>query len=217
LASENTKTKVLDVAERLFADEGFAATSLRTITAEAAVNLASVNYHFGSKDALLFEVLGRRLRPMNEIRLRLLDEVEAEAGENAPDLEKVIRAFLEPAIESMVAPIGDRGANFVRLLGRMHVEANDKIQKMFLDQFSDVIRRFTGALNRIFPELSVEETRLRLFLVVGVMAHVLAWGNKISWLPNSEDWQAMVNETLVQFATAGVKGSVPAIQQGGTQ
>lgn len=217
MASANTRTKILDVAERLFADGGFAATSLRTITTEAGVNLASVNYHFGSKDALLFEVLGRRLRPMNEVRLKLLDEIEAEAGEKTPDVEKVMRAFLEPAVESVTAPIGDRGANFVRLLGRMHVEANDTIRQMFLDQFSEVIRRFTDALSRIYPELSAEEARLRLFLVVGVMAHVLAWGNKIAWLPDSKDWQVIVNETLVQFATAGVKGSVPAMQQGRTQ
>jgi hypothetical protein len=96
----------------------------------------------------------------------------------------------------------------------MHVEANDKMRTVFLDQLSDVIRRYTDALNRIFPDLSAEETRLRLFLVVGVMAHVLAWGNRINWLPDAKDWQDRVNETLVQFATAGVRGSV---QQGRTQ
>ena len=215
MAAEDTRTKILDTAERLFAEEGFAATSLRTITAEAGVNLASVNYHFGSKEALLFAVLGRRIRPMNEVRLRLLDEIEAEAGDNAPDLEKVVRAFLEPAFESLAAAAGDQGAKFVQLIGRTHVETNDKIQAMFVEQFKDVIHRFTSALNRIYPELSMEESRLRMFFVVGAMAHTLAWSQKIDWFLESKSTKESVNETLVQFVTAGIRGSVPVTEMEG--
>jgi AcrR family transcriptional regulator len=215
LAAEDTRTKILDTAERLFAEEGFAATSLRTITAEAGVNLASVNYHFGSKEALLFAVLGRRIRPMNEVRLRLLDEIEAEAEDNAPDLEKVVRAFLEPAFESLAAAAGDQGAKFVQLIGRTHVETNDKIQAMFVEQFKDVIHRFTSALNRIYPELSMEESRLRMFFVVGAMAHTLAWSQKIDWFLESKSTKESVNETLVQFVTAGIRGSVPVTEMEG--
>jgi AcrR family transcriptional regulator len=210
----DTRTKILDTAERLFAERGFAATSMRTITAEAGVNLASVNYHFGSKDALLFEVLGRRIRPMNEVRLRLLDAVEAECGENAPDLEKVVRAFLEPAFESLAAS-RERGAQFVQLIGRTHVETSDKIRDMFITQFEEVIRRFTKALSRIFPELTADEVRVRLFFVIGAMAHTLAWSQKADWLLETRNLETLVNETLVQFATAGIRGSVPATEMEG--
>jgi AcrR family transcriptional regulator len=205
----------LDAAELLFAEKGFAATSMRIITAEAGVNLASVNYHFGSKDALLSEVLGRRIRPMNEVRLRRLDAIEAEAGENAPDLESVVRAFLEPAFEIMASG-EDQGAKFVQLIGRTHVETNfDKIQAMFVAQFKDVIQRFTSAINRIFPELSMEESRLRLFFVVGAMAHTLAWSQKVDWFLENKNTKESVNETLVQFVTAGVRGSVPVAEMEG--
>ena len=76
----DTKERILDVAERLFADRGFPATPLRDITSEAGVNVASVNYHFGSKEALLAAVLERRLHPVNARRLELLDAIESAAG-----------------------------------------------------------------------------------------------------------------------------------------
>ena len=78
--ASDTKKLILDVAERLFADRGFSATSLRELTSEAGTNVASVNYHFGSKEALLAAVLERRLRPINERRLEILDKLEHTAG-----------------------------------------------------------------------------------------------------------------------------------------
>ncbi len=90
-----TKERILDVAERLFADFGYKATSLRDITSEAGVNLASVNYHFGSKDALLTALLDRRFEPVNRRRLELLDGLEASAN-GAVDLPALVRAFLSP-------------------------------------------------------------------------------------------------------------------------
>ena len=76
-----TKDRILDSAERLFARDGFEATSLRAITAEANVNLAAVNYHFQSKEALVQAVIGRRMGPVNAQRIALLDACEAEAGD----------------------------------------------------------------------------------------------------------------------------------------
>ena len=74
MSQPDTKQRILDVAERLFATRGFHATSLRAITRAAEVNLAAVNYHFGSKDALLEAVMLRRLGPLNEIRQARLDQ-----------------------------------------------------------------------------------------------------------------------------------------------
>ena len=76
----STKDRILDAAEGLFAQQGFSATSLRAITAQAGVNLAAVNYHFGSKDGLLEAVFVRRLGPLNDERLALLDEAESTPG-----------------------------------------------------------------------------------------------------------------------------------------
>src|SRR3954453_20324524 len=92
--SADTKTRILDAAERLFVEHGFEATSLRSLTSAAGVNLAAVNYHFGSKEELFQAVLTRRLDPMNQERIDLLAKVEREGGGKALSCEKILFAML---------------------------------------------------------------------------------------------------------------------------
>src|SRR5918995_5698455 len=87
-----TRTRILDAAEELFMQHGFEGTSMRQLTTQAGVNLAAVNYHFGSKDALIEAVFRRRLDPMNAARIAALDELEASGRALAPDA--LIRAFI---------------------------------------------------------------------------------------------------------------------------
>src|SRR5213593_2222540 len=96
--SADTKTRILDAAEHLFMEHGFEATSLRSLTTAAGVNLAAVNYHFGSKEELFQAVLTRRLDPMNQERIDLLAAVEHEAGSRAATVEKILFAMLIPAL-----------------------------------------------------------------------------------------------------------------------
>ena len=70
-----TKERILDTAEALFMEHGFEATGLRSMTTAAGVNLAAVNYHFGTKEELFEAVLTRRLDPMNQERVALLDQM----------------------------------------------------------------------------------------------------------------------------------------------
>ena len=93
-----TKDRILDAAEALFMEHGFEATSLRAITAAAAVNLAAVNYHFGSKEELFQAVLTRRLDPMNQRRLALLDRFERDAASAPLSCERIIVALFVPAL-----------------------------------------------------------------------------------------------------------------------
>ncbi len=90
MVGSDTKQRILDTAERLFADRGFAGTSLRAITREADVNQAAVHYHYGSKDELLKAVLNRLIVPMNEERLRLLDEATAAADPEPPTVDAIL-------------------------------------------------------------------------------------------------------------------------------
>src|SRR5271156_1240304 len=96
----DTKTRILDVAEKLFGENGFDGTSLRDITTEADVNLAAVNYHFQSKDSLIDAVIARRIEPVNQQRLEMLDA----AGPN-PSLEKILTAFLAPVLDQNLAVV----------------------------------------------------------------------------------------------------------------
>ncbi|HYL25936.1 MAG TPA: TetR family transcriptional regulator, partial [Burkholderiales bacterium] len=106
-----TRTRILDAAEELFMQHGFEGTSMRLLTAKAEVNLAAVNYHFGSKHALVEAVFRRRLDPMNAARLAELDKLEA--AERLPQPEGIIRAFIAPGLRLMEDAKGG-GRNFVR-------------------------------------------------------------------------------------------------------
>src|SRR5688572_23319083 len=98
-AAAGTKTRILDVAEELFAEQGLDRVSIRDITEAAAVNLAAVNYHFGGKFELIAEVFQRRLRPVNEARLVALDLAEKKSASKALKVEAILAAFIQPAID----------------------------------------------------------------------------------------------------------------------
>ncbi len=203
----DTKERILDAAEQLFGDFGFSATSLRDITAEAGVNLASVNYHFGSKEALLAEVFERRFAPVNERRLEKLAEFETSEEQGRAQVERIIRAFASPPFE-MFAEYGDGGRKFLRLAGRAHAES-DEIRAVLLKTLEPVIARFTTALQRALPEVDPSEVGWRILFVVGSMAHTMMWGefviarSKVARSPDD------LLESLVRFGTAGMIAPSP--------
>ena len=100
MTKADTRQKILDSAEVLFAEHGFGEVSVRQVVQAAEVNVASIHYYFGSKDALIEEVLSRRLAPLNEERLRQLTEYESAAGKEGRtlSLEDVLYALISPAI-----------------------------------------------------------------------------------------------------------------------
>src|SRR5207247_9871894 len=116
-----TRTRILDAAEELFMQHRFDGTSMPLLTTTAGVNLAAVNYHFGSKHALIEAVFRRRLDPMNVARIAELEKLEAQEPASSP--EAIIRAFITPGLRLMEDAKGG-GRSFVRLLGRTYTEPN---------------------------------------------------------------------------------------------
>ena len=209
----DTKDRILDVAEALFAERGFEATSLRAITAGAEVNLAAVNYHFGSKQELIRAVLERRVRPMNEERLRLLDACEAEADDGKPALESILGAFLKPPFE-MCRHQNGGGAVIVRLFGRTYTEPSDELWKLFIEQFREVLERFVSALSRALPELPRRELFWRMHFMVATMIQTLADTRRLEVISNGECDPADLNATferLVPFLAAGLRAPLPVV------
>ncbi len=143
----DTKDRILDAAEHLFADHGFAATSLRQITAEAEVNLAAVNYHFKSKEALLSAVIERTLAPINRRRLELLEELEARSGGAKLDLEAAVRAFVRPAFEARAANAANMW-NFPRLMARVMAEPGEWAAPVMLPALHEITNRFMPIFQR---------------------------------------------------------------------
>ena len=196
-----TKERILDVAERLFADFGYKATSLRDITSEAGVNLASVNYHFGSKDALLAALLDRRFAPFNHRRLELLDELEA-STDGAVELVDLVRAFLSPPFELHPGDTEDR-RTLLRLVGRIHSETDD-VRAAFITLFEPIISRFTTAFQHALPHLDADEVTWRIHFLVGSMAHTMMWCESfVSETTRCPDPNEILR-SLVQFGTAGL-------------
>lgn len=206
----HTKERILDTAERLFAQHGYAATSLRSIISEAGVNLAAVHYHFHSKEALLEAVILRRSVPANQERLTLLARFEQEAGGDPIPLEKVIEAFVAPTLHISSDP-QNGGMVFMKLLGRLHAEG-DLLPGIVTSQFGDVLGRFGAALRRALPDLPKEELFWRLNLAIGALAQTLRGGSKdletLSDLSLSFQSEGAL-ERLVSFLSAGFRAPVP--------
>jgi AcrR family transcriptional regulator len=191
----DTKERILETAERSFAENGYAATSLRSIINEAGVNLAAVHYHFGSKEELLKAVILRRAEPVNAKRLAMLD-----ACENA-GLEKILEAFITPTFEVAMQP---GGLQFVRLMGRMYAET-DMLPQIIKSEFRPLLMRFHDALRRALPDLAPDELLRRLFFGAGALAHTLRAYGTPGFMFLHTDIGA-VQASLIQFICAGLRG-----------
>lgn len=202
-----TKDRILDVAERLFAEQGFAATSMRTITNAAGVNLAAVNYHFGSKDGLVQAIFARRLTPMNRERLRRLRALERRHPGTIP-LNELIDAFVAPALELSRDEQGG-GSRFIRLLGRSYTEPPEALQDSVRAMYQEVIESFKPAFAEALPGLDREELYWRLHFLVGTLAYCMSGSNMMrliatSHLSDTHEYQRLV-ERLTAFLTAGLQ------------
>lgn len=207
----DTKERILDAAERLFAEHGFAGTSLRMITSTAGVNLAAVNYHFQSKEILMRAVYARRIAPINQRRLEMLGRCEAATPEGPLPLDAVIRAFVEPMLR---AREDSPGADFRRLLGRMYVEPGDSVRRFLIEQIRETAHRFKLAFHRALPGLPEVELLWRLHFAVGMLMHTMAGTYHLEVLFGDQcdpsDTDALV-ERMVTFLAAGLRAPVSSL------
>jgi AcrR family transcriptional regulator len=208
----NTKDRILDAAERLFAERGYDGTSLRAITGEAGVNLAAVNYHFSSKETLLRSLFARRLALLNERRVSLLDAYETEAQGRPVPLEKVVRAFLEPVLRLGGDPAAG-GTGFGMLMGRMYSWPSAYVQRVLVSEIRGLIDRFRTSFRRALPQMPERELYWRVFFSIGAMAHVLAGSSLLEIISNGmcdpSDVDGIVDR-LIAFVTAGLRAPLPA-------
>ena len=202
-----TKERILDTAERLFADRGFEATSIRDITSAAEVNLASINYHFRTKQELIAAVFIRRVGPINQRRLELLAEIEQKTGQKPPTVEALIEAMILPAAATGLCK--EQGSDtFLQLTGRFFSEPNVEIDQLIHAKFQKMMSRFTAAFLRVLPGLTEEELYWRLKFTFGALHHVLLTLNKQDSTrshPGKRLAGAELVQRLVAFAAAGIK------------
>lgn len=209
-----TKRQLLDAAEDVIAEHGVAGASLRAITKRARANLAAVNYHFGSKLALVRALVARRLRPVNAERLRLLDAAEARAGDDPPALVDLVRAFVGPVVRYGAGhPV--RRQRIARIFGRALSQQDTALRGMLIEELQEVILRFGAAFGRALPHLDRVDLMWRIHFMVGSMAHSLAAGDLIAHvtqgLCDPDDTEGQV-ERLTSFLCAGLAAPAPSLE-----
>jgi AcrR family transcriptional regulator len=216
-----TQSRLLDAAEEFFMEHGFEATTLRQITAAARVNLASANYHFGGKEALFQAVLTRRLDPMNVERVRLLDELERNAGNRPLSVEQILWAMFVPAMQLSRDRVRG-GKNFLRLLGRAYVDPAPFIRNFLKEQYAEMVARYKKAFAAALPHLPKQELSWRLHFTLGAVAYTLAGTDLVQVVtglsPQDADNDEMFLRRLLPFLVAGLESPLkdPAVRNEAT-
>lgn len=209
----DTRTRILDAAEALFAQHGLEATSMRRITAAARCNLASVNYHFGTKESLVQEVFRRRLTWLNRERLRVLDEMEAAARGAPLKPHRILDAFFGVALR-MASDVEGGGQAFMRLLGRTYAEPSQFIRNFLAEEYAAVLERFKRALFRALPGVPDREVIWRLHFMLGAVSYALAGTDALKLVAHCDiderDPAAALAPRLMSFLLGGLRAPLPA-------
>ncbi len=169
----DTKQQILDAAEELFADKGYHCTSLRAITHRAGVNLAAVNYHFGSKEALIEAVMARRLEPLNRLRMEKITAIIDDAKKNGrrPEARQLLHAYIKPLLDSRTA--ADRSPHVFTLIGRSFFEPDEIVRNTFIRLVAPLIALLFEGLHLALPHLPPAVLFRRLQFALGATAHTL--------------------------------------------
>jgi AcrR family transcriptional regulator len=200
----STKDKILNAAEELFADRGFAESSLREITAKAEVNLASVNYHFGSKKSLIEAVFERFMDSFTNNLMTEMSKLDRLA--QPVEVEQVLNTLIKPLL-AMDSIRPDGSSVFMKLLGRAYAETQGHIRRFAMQRYAHVLSRFTRQLHNANPQLSPAEMFWRLHFMLGAFIFTLAGHEALQEISQS-DFQEEVSvdqiiARLVPFLAAG--------------
>ena len=209
-AASDTKTRIFEAAEELFIDQGYEALSLRHITARANVNLAAVNYHFGSKEALVHAMLARRLDQLNIERLRLLDRFESMLGERLT-CEHVLGAMFLPALR-LARDTQVSGRAFLRLLGRAYTDMSPFVRDFLDTHYASVGERFFNAFARALPHLPREELGWRLNFAMGALSGVLAGSDTVRLIEGFSNGRQIDDVQLIARLTSLMVAALKAPQ-----
>jgi len=196
MTSTKTPDRILDAAEELYLESGFADTSMRSLTQRAGVNLAAVNYHFGTKEGLFRALVERRFAPINARRIELLDALEAHGQ---PTLEQVLRALVEPIVDLRLRD--HRGARFlVQIVNRLAGVDHGAVEEIE-NVFRQTSARFFPAFGRALPGLTPERLHLHAAWVVGVMMGTMLDTHAFLDAPEGADPDAHREHVLAEITT----------------
>ena len=170
---KKTYEKLMDCAEKIFAEKGYDKASVREITAAANVNLASIHYHFGSKENLLQELLNRKLEWLNQQRLIALKTLESKSKNKPLKPSQILEAFFGTLLD-MLDEKNYGGEMFLRLLGRSSLEPNCLISSISTGKSNAVTEKFRDALFKALPNVPKNEIVWRFHFMVGATSYAIS-------------------------------------------
>jgi AcrR family transcriptional regulator len=207
MPSDHTRSAILTAAERLYADRGFADVTLRDIVAAAGVNLAAVNYHFGSKDELIAELFVTRSLALNRERLSELRAAEERGGGRA-GIADVLRALVGPSLRGCLGRDRQRSAA-ARFMIRASIESVPPIRKI-KNREIDHLRRFAAAMKRSLPGLDDADLYWGLHFALAMAHQTIRDSERLAKLSEGkcdlDDVEAVV-ERVVAVAVMGLMGN----------
>jgi AcrR family transcriptional regulator len=212
MSAEFTQNRILDVAERLFAENGISGTSLRAITREAEANLAAVHYHFGSKEGLLDAVIARRARPVNQARMTMLRQLKGASGDRPLEVEEVLLAYLAPTVGEAQEMIGATSTSdepeMSRLLVRIEAEPPDVVETLFRKNFGAINATFLSCLEAALPHLSKETVVERFRFVWGTVGFIFSGNFDLDIIRDHSSRTVDLDERIqhvIHFLGAGMR------------
>lgn len=202
----DTRSRILDAAEVLFMENGFDGTSMRMITSRAEVNLAAVNYHFGTKELLIQEVFRRRLTSLNQARIAALEVLEVEAAGAPVKPSRIVDAFFGTALR-MAADVEGGGHTFMRLLGRTYTEPSEFVRQFLAEEYAECVDRFLSALYRAVPEVDRKEILWRFHFMMGAMSYAIAGTDALQLVTGKFDDEdpSQLAPRLMSFLLGGLR------------
>jgi len=217
--SVDTRERILDAAERLFMGHGYEGTSMRQITSEAAVNLAAVNYHFGSKESLMQEVFRRRLDWLNDERMRVLNLMEGESAGKALKPSQIVDGFFGTLLR-MADDEQRGGTTFLRLLGRTLTDPSEFIRTFLAHEYAEVVDRYKEALFKALPDVPKAEIVWRFHFMLGATSYAISGTDALRLVT---DWQIEEADSvdrmdrlvprLMSFLLGGLRSPLPQFSE----
>lgn len=199
-----TRDKILESAWRLFSEEGFESVSVRDVTNDAGVNLASVSYHFSGKEGLILEIVGRALAPLNKQRVILLKQAGEEIGnlEDIP-LDKIITAFVRPVI--CPEEFGGCSKMIAQIMARYLIDPDHEVPSAVMESFADVYKIFGVAIASQCPEINAAKALEGMMFSSGAVFMFQSFSNlatKVAGLSGEKSVEEFLEEA-VKFCAAG--------------
>ena len=203
---KSVQERLLDVAEELFCEKGFEATSVRDLASAAGCNVASVNYYFGGKDKLYVGVWRRHLLRLRDIRIAGIERIMSETG-GQPTLEELLRSYSNTFLEPLIIE-GEKSFRFIRLMAREMIDRHLPEDMFVKEMILPVTAVWQKALLQICPGLEEDKARLVILSIVGQLMHAVAAKTMFEQSGKPEALKfdlSEIVEHIVAFSAAGIR------------